>query len=802
MPILSRNAITQLLSSLALFQRCFIFMCLLFLAASMSTSAASDLPDNVNTLSLQRTFDDLKQQVARTASDKNLEVLSQQNQALLEQVDQLLTSLAQQAGPISTQLNILGPAPLPGSGEEKEEVSKRRALLLNEKEALEARALQATTLKASVQQLAVQISGVRRNLLAKELTLNNDSMLAPGFWQPLISPSEYNRMRLANFWQTYIETNGQAFSNGYLPGSLFLLALAITLPLFRKRLEIPITRLTVRLIPEGSLIRSFYALALILANTALLSLAAGLFAAIYLRLPDTPKLIEEFLREWLHLCILSGLLVGIGRALISKQQPSWRLARISDSVAMALNPFPRIIAGIMFLFGTIEIFNNTAGSSVSASVIASGMTALSLLCCILAMIWRINKAKAIEQDGDNKEQNTSVHGVIYLLSALFAVIELISLLTGYIGLARYLAYKVIWGFIVISITFFLLRFWHDACDALFSNKNRAGQFLQRFLKIRDQNMTILSIVLSAVGKIGLLVIMLITLLYGTFGSSAPVDLPDRIREIWSGQGIGQIHIVPSHLITALFTFLVSVWCLYQSNRWMVEKLLPNTRMAKGMQASLSTLYTNVGYVVITMVSLASLGIKWDNLAWIVSALSVGIGFGLQEIVKNFISGLILLTERPVRVGDLVSISGVEGDIKKISVRATEIQLSDRSTVIVPNSEFISQNVRNVTRGNSLGVVSISLTWPLEVDPVEIRDLLLGIYTSNSTILASPEPSVACTELSSEGITLKATGYVSSARQIFQAKSDILLEILHQMRGKNIDISVPQTILLERKPVDE
>ncbi|MFP3617231.1 mechanosensitive ion channel, partial [Paraburkholderia sp. SIMBA_050] len=79
---------------------------------------------------------------------------------------------------------------------------------------------------------------------------------------------------------------------------------------------------------------------------------------------------------------------------------------------------------------------------------------------------------------------------------------------------------------------------------------------------------------------------------------------------------------------------------------------------------------------LVLMTLGLLGVKWSNLAWIVSALSVGIGFGLQEIVKNFVSGLILLTERPVKVGDMVSIAGVEGDIRRINVRATEIQLSD------------------------------------------------------------------------------------------------------------------------------
>lgn len=774
-----------------------LLIALSFLLLAPAYAGASN-SDDENMVVMQRTFDDLKQQVARTSSDKSLETLSQQTQELLGRINTKLADLTQQIDPINTQLTILGPAPEPDVSSEKEEVSRRRILLEQQRAELEKTCQQATSLKNSVQQLVAQISGLRRNMLAQELTLNSGSILSLRFWRPIITLSEYNQTRITRFQQAFSDANQQVFHESSPVVSFILLATAVILPFFRKRLEVPITKITVKYIPEGRLIHSFYALALILANTALLGFAAGLFAYVYLRVPRPPELVVNFFHEWLNLCILTGLLVGIGRALISKQKPAWRLARISDNIAIALNPFPRIIAGIMFLFGTIEIINITAGASVSTSVVASAMTSLSLLCCMLAMIWWVNRVKTAEDDNDNKQQDTSIHGLVYLLSALFAIVELIALLAGYIGLARYLAYKVIWAFIVISITFFLSRFWVDSCDILFSRNSHAGQFLQRFLKLQDRYMTILSVTFSAVGKVTLLAIMLIALLYGTFGSPTPVDLPGRLRAVWFGQGIAQLNIVPAHLVTALLTFLIALWCLRRTNRWMVDTLLPNTRMAKGMQASVSTLYINVGYVVVIMVSLAGLGIKWNNLAWIVSALSVGIGFGLQEIVKNFISGVILLTERPIRVGDLVSISGIEGDIKKISVRATEIQLSDRSTVIVPNSQFISQNVRNVTRGNSLGVVTISLTWPLEVDPVEIRTLLLEIFNAHSAILATPEASVACTQLDADGITLKATGYVSSARQIFRTKSDLLLEILHRMREQDIDISVPQTIILQQK----
>lgn len=218
-----------------------------------------------------------------------------------------------------------------------------------------------------------------------------------------------------------------------------------------------------------------------------------------------------------------------------------------------------------------------------------------------------------------------------------------------------------------------------------------------------------------------------------------------------------------------------------------------------MRASLVTLFTNVGYVLIILLTLSTLGIEWNKLAWIVSALSVGIGFGLQEIVKNFISGLILLTERPVKVGDLISISGVEGDIRRINVRATEIQLSDRSTVIVPNSQLISQNVRNATMGNAQGVVTIALTFPLDIDPEQTRALLLDAYHQHVAIQPAPAPSVSFKELGPNGIVLSVTGYVASPRVVSGTKSDLLYEILKRLRAAGISLSQSQTMVIERAP---
>ncbi len=160
-----------------------------------------------------------------------------------------------------------------------------------------------------------------------------------------------------------------------------------------------------------------------------------------------------------------------------------------------------------------------------------------------------------------------------------------------------------------------------------------------------------------------------------------------------------------------------------------------------MQNSIVTLLGYVAVVIVFALALKTADVSLQSITWIASALSVGIGFGLQAIVSNFISGLILLAEQPVKVGDWVSMPGVEGDIRRINVRATEIQLSDRSTMIVPNSQFITQNLRNVTHGNSLGSRESQLADAAGYRCRENARNHDGSTEDNHATLATPAPSV-------------------------------------------------------------
>lgn len=191
---------------------------------------------------------------------------------------------------------------------------------------------------------------------------------------------------------------------------------------------------------------------------------------------------------------------------------------------------------------------------------------------------------------------------------------------------------------------------------------------------------------------------------------------------------------PAALIQALLVLVVGFVALGLFKRWLQNSYLPTTNLDTGMQVSFITLFGYIGGVLAVALALSAAGIGLERIAWVASALSVGIGFGLQAVVQNFVSGLILLAERPVKVGDWVSLGGVEGDIRRINVRATEIQLGDRSTVIVPNSEFITKTVRNVTLANPLGLVQVKLPLPLGTDAQAARALILSTFVDNPDVL--------------------------------------------------------------------
>jgi len=304
------------------------------------------------------------------------------------------------------------------------------------------------------------------------------------------------------------------------------------------------------------------------------------------------------------------------------------------------------------------------------------------------------------------------------------------------------------------------------------------------------------VLLSAVLRIGviLLAVLALTAPFGNLNTFF-----SAMDSLSNGLTIGSTTLKPSSVLYAVLAFLL-VWAVMQAfQNWLTNTYLPKTDLDAGARNSISTVTRYLGIIAAVLWGLTALGIGLETLALVVSALSVGIGFGLQAITQNFVSGLILLAERPVKIGDWVKLGDQEGDIKRISVRSTEIQVGDKSTLIVPNSELITKTIRNMTMGNAQGRIQIQFSVPLSTDVTAVRQILLDCYTEHVGVLAEPAPSVFIDSIANGQVAINSFAYVSGPRAVYGVRSDLYFTMLQKFAAAHIALSSPTDIHLVRDP---
>ena len=750
---------------------------------------------------LQTEQDRIKQLASAATSSTQLEGLDNDIKQLAGDVDKLTAALLPERAQLQAQLDVLGPAPAAGTTPEAPAVAQQRAELNARKTQLDNGLKQAADDKENVANLTGQIAKLQRSLLKNQLALRSDSILSAQFWMPLFKPTPEDQQRLSAFREQVVPLWQLAWQPGQQAVTTLLVLLALAVWLIGRRLiERALAWFCLTRLPESRLRRSALALATALATVVTTAVAVQIICFAFTRYYEPPPQLQDLISELGKLTLTSALISGLGRALLCTRHPSWRLPALADRVALAMSPFPAVLAGLLLLAGTLEQLNRSADTSLQVTLSGRGLVSLVVVLAIGAALLRANRVRTLLcAAGEQPEARSTLAGMIHAGVTITVIASLFALLIGYITFARFLTYELVWVDIVLCSLYLLTQLTRDVCECVFSLHHSSGKVIKQLFGLGDSHLEQASTVVSGIGTSLLLLVAVIALLTGGFGTT-PSDLLNSLLTVLGGEKLRRLNIMPDRILSAAIALSVGIYLLRSVRRWLDAELLPKVCMEPGLRVSLVTLFSNIGYVLIVLLTLSLLGVKWDNLAWIVSALSVGIGFGLQEIVKNFVSGLILLTERPVKVGDMVSIGGVEGDIRRINVRATEIQLGDRSTVIVPNSQLISQNLRNVTMSNSTqGVATLQLTFPLNIDPEHVRDLLLEAYRENMAILEKPAPSVTFSQLASNGITLSVTGYVGSPRIATETKSDLLFEILKRLRAAEISLSVPQTLRVQNLP---
>jgi small-conductance mechanosensitive channel len=220
-------------------------------------------------------------------------------------------------------------------------------------------------------------------------------------------------------------------------------------------------------------------------------------------------------------------------------------------------------------------------------------------------------------------------------------------------------------------------------------------------------------------------------------------------------------------------------------------LLPQTALDPSLQNSVTTIFGYVGVIAAISLGLAQLGVDFQKITLVAGALSIGIGFGLQSVVSNFVSGLILLAERPIRVGDIINVKGEEGRVRRIHVRATEIETGDRASVIIPNSELITQVVKNRTHTDTFARVAVPVGVAYDSDVAKVRDILLDIAKAHPHVMESPAPTVFLTGFGESAINFELGWVVRNIGDGPGIKSDICFSILERFRAEGIEMPYPQ-----------
>jgi small-conductance mechanosensitive channel len=527
------------------------------------------------------------------------------------------------------------------------------------------------------------------------------------------------------------------------------------------------------------------------------SVAAPLLAGLLVRaaLTEVGALtpdIDQVTALTIRVMVFAALVASLGRALLSPGRPVWRLAPVPEAIVARLAPFPRLIGLTAALSTFVAGLNTLLGASLASRVATDCLAMLVELAAVgggLAAVGRarVERLAMAAQEPTASERDSRLPWVLAILAAWAAVAgALVAVLVGYLAMAEFLINETVWIGAILGLLFLMLRLADDLFPALLSPGAPLGGALETALGIGAGPLEQVAVLMSGVVRLALYLLAWVAVL-APFGASME-DILRRFTATDFVVRLGLVAISPGAILGGVALFLVGLVITRGVRRWLEVRFLPKTDLDVGLRTSLAAGVSYLGVLVAVLVAFAYLGLSIAQIALFASALSVGIGFGLQGVIANFVAGLVLLAERPVRVGDWIAIGELEGDVRKISIRATEIEMLDHSRLIVPNSELVSKTVRNITHSGALGRVKLVLRVDAAADPARVHDILLAPLQAHAEVLKDPPPAVYMTDARDAGLEFTAFAYLISPRLAYRVKSELLFQIVPDLKAAGIALA--------------
>jgi small-conductance mechanosensitive channel len=440
---------------------------------------------------------------------------------------------------------------------------------------------------------------------------------------------------------------------------------------------------------------------------------------------------------------------------------------------------------LMSFFGTLlqsEVFNDLSNNHLVRLLrtIAGTLAGLALM----RMIWLLRKHLAVI-----RQFHLHLLAIVLILSAITA------LWLGYNNLSLFLFQSTIGTAFVLLIGWLLIRIPVEIFDGLDEGRALWQKQLRKKMGLTAKQIMpgLIWLRLAHVLVVGGLIIVVLLRLWGLSKQTFEV----MIAQIGSGIELGGYLLEPVRILSAILALAFLIVLTQFIKRNLTRSWLQRTALSRGAKEATVTITGYVGYLFALFVGLSIAGINFTNLAIIAGALSVGIGFGLQNIVNNFISGLILLFERPIRRGDWVKVGATEGYVKDISIRSTVIQTFDRSDIIVPNSDLISNQVTNMMLNNQYGRVIIPIRIAYGEDPEKIIALLHEVAEDHPAVLhefGALQAQALFRSFGEYAMNFELRCHIKDVEWVLIVTSELNTAINKALREAGIQIPLPQQVV--------
>jgi potassium efflux system protein len=348
--------------------------------------------------------------------------------------------------------------------------------------------------------------------------------------------------------------------------------------------------------------------------------------------------------------------------------------------------------------------------------------------------------------------------------------------------------QIVWVACIGSLLYLLVSLSEEVIAASFKPTAPLGRSLMGSVGIKRESLDQIGILASGALHVALFAVAALLVL-APWGVQSD-DLASNFRAAFFGFAVGGFTISLSSIAIAIVFFALVYGATRGVQYWLDTRYLPHTHLDTGLRNSIKTSVGYLGFIIAVALALGYLGLSLEKLAIVAGALSVGIGFGLQSIVNNFVSGLILLWERAIRVGDWIVVGDEQGFVRRINVRSTEIETFDRAMMIVPNSNLVTGIVKNWVRTDRVGRLKISLSVQSGADPEKVREILIGAAKAHDLILSIPAPQVLLTSVEAAAYKYDLLAYVDDVETSQRVKSELLFEIHRRFKAANLSLGAP------------